>query len=59
MVAENETASDMAIQAAEKFFTEHDIDRSTIDYLLFCTQSPDYFFAYFGMSYSGAIEFAD
>lgn len=43
VVAENETASDMAIQAAEKFFTEHDIDRSTIDYLLFCTQSPDYF----------------
>jgi 3-oxoacyl-[acyl-carrier-protein] synthase III len=41
--AENETAADMAIQAAEKLFAEHAIDRSTIDFVLFCTQSPDYF----------------
>jgi len=39
----NEFSSDMAIKAAEKLFAEHNIDRSTIDYLLFCTQSPDYF----------------
>lgn len=40
---QNETASDMAIQAAEKLFVEHNIDRSTIDFVLLCTQSPDYF----------------
>ncbi len=28
--------------AAEKLFAEHHIDRSTIDFLLFCTQTPDY-----------------
>jgi len=41
--AGNEFSSDMAVKAAEKLFAEHNIDRSTIDYLLFCTQSPDYF----------------
>src|ERR1035437_5663933 len=40
---ENETASDLATSAAEKLFNEHNIDRSTIDFILFCTQSPDYF----------------
>lgn len=43
IAAQNETASDMAIKAAEKLFVEHNIDRSTIDFVLFCTQSPDYF----------------
>lgn len=43
IVAENETASDMATQAAEKLFTEYGINRSTIDFVLLCTQSPDYF----------------
>lgn len=43
IVSENETASDMATQAAEKLFSEHSIDRSSIDFVLFCTQSPDYF----------------
>lgn len=43
IVGENETASDMATQAAEKLFAEHAIDRSTIDFVLLCTQSPDYF----------------
>lgn len=38
-----ETASDMAKEAAEKLFAEHHIDRSTIDFVLLCTQSPDYF----------------
>jgi 3-oxoacyl-[acyl-carrier-protein] synthase-3 len=41
--ASDEFSSDMAVKAAEKLFDEHNIDRSTIDYLLFCTQSPDYF----------------
>ena len=43
IVAENETATDMAILAAEKLFTEHAIDRSSVDFVLLCTQSPDYF----------------
>lgn len=43
IVAEKETASDMATQVAEKLFAEHKIDRSTIDFVLLCTQSPDYF----------------
>lgn len=39
----DETASDMAAQAAEKLFREYNIDKSTIDFILLCTQSPDYF----------------
>ena len=41
--AADEFSSDMAIKAAEKLFVEHNIDRKSIDFLLFCTQSPDYF----------------
>ena len=40
---EDETASDMAVKAAKKLFDEHQIDKNTIDYLIFCTQSADYF----------------
>ncbi|MBY0245783.1 MAG: ketoacyl-ACP synthase III [Sphingobacteriaceae bacterium] len=40
---ENEFASDMAIHAANKLFEEHSLDRNKIDFLLYCTQSPDYF----------------
>jgi len=39
----DEFASDMAIKASEKLFFEHSINRSCIDFLLYCTQSPDYF----------------
>jgi 3-oxoacyl-[acyl-carrier-protein] synthase-3 len=42
IAAENETAADMAVKAAEKLF-HHGIDKGSIDYVLFCTQSPDYF----------------
>jgi 3-oxoacyl-[acyl-carrier-protein] synthase-3 len=35
--------SDLAINAAEKLFIEHEIDKAEIDFLLLCTQSPDYF----------------
>jgi len=35
--------SDLAVSAAEKLFTEYGIERSSIDFLLLCTQSPDYF----------------
>ncbi|SDI57802.1 3-oxoacyl-ACP synthase III family protein [Chryseobacterium jejuense] len=39
--SENETVLDLAIQSSEKVF--EDYDRSKIDFILFCTQSPDYF----------------
>lgn len=39
---EQETASDLAVAASEKLFEEHDIDRSSIDFVLLCTQTPDY-----------------
>jgi len=43
IAADNETALDMGINVAKKLFLENDIDKSAIDFLLFCTQSPDYF----------------
>ena len=39
----DETSADLATKAAEKLFAEYDIDKSSIDFILFCTQSPDYF----------------
>ena len=42
IAAENETSSDMAFQAADKLLQKHNL-REKIDYILFCTQSPDYF----------------
>ncbi|MDA7979181.1 MAG: ketoacyl-ACP synthase III [Pirellulales bacterium] len=38
----DECVSDLAVAAAEKLFTEHNIDRQTVDFLLLCTQTPDY-----------------
>lgn len=38
---ESETALDLAFQACEKLFENY--DKSKIDFILFCTQSPDYF----------------
>ena len=43
IAADNETAGNMAIKAAEKLLDENQIDRSSIDFVLLCTQSPDYF----------------
>lgn len=40
--AEDETATDMAYQAAEALFAQG-IDRSCVDFVLLCTQSGDYF----------------
>ena len=42
IIAEDETCSDMAIKAAEKIFKKNQIQRSEIDFVLLCTQSPDY-----------------
>lgn len=40
----DETATDLATRAAEKLFSEHpEISRESIDFVLLCTQSPDYF----------------
>lgn len=40
-VDENETALDLAIKACEKLFLR--VDKDMIDYVLYCTQSPEYF----------------
>ncbi len=37
------TAGDMAERAANKLFEEYNIDRSSIDTIILCTQSPDHF----------------
>ena len=42
IAAREETASDLAYQACQKLFSQHQIDPLSIDYLLLCTQSPDY-----------------
>ena len=43
VVTDDETAVDLAVNAAENLFLEHNIDRKSIDFILFCTQSPDYY----------------
>jgi 3-oxoacyl-[acyl-carrier-protein] synthase-3 len=40
VVKENETALDLAIKACELLFNR--VDKSTIDYIIYCTQSPEY-----------------
>ena len=42
IAAGNETATDLAIQAANKLFQKRICSQEEIDYVLFCTQSPDY-----------------
>ncbi len=42
IAAPDECASDLGVAAAEKLFAEHDIDPNSIDFLLLCTQTPDY-----------------
>lgn len=39
----NEFTSDLAIKAVNSLCSEYKIDKSEIDYLILCTQSPDYF----------------
>jgi 3-oxoacyl-[acyl-carrier-protein] synthase III len=41
--ADDETALDLAVKAAEKIFEEYQIDRKDIDFVVLCTQSPDYY----------------
>lgn len=39
----NETAADLACEAANRLFQEWKIDRKSIDFIIFSTQCPDYF----------------
>ena len=41
--SETETALDMAVNASNILFKEYNISPEAIDFILFCTQSPDYF----------------
>ena len=43
IAASRETALDMGVQAAERLFETGVVARADVDFLLFCTQSPDYF----------------
>ncbi|MDR3234172.1 MAG: ketoacyl-ACP synthase III [Planctomycetaceae bacterium] len=43
IAAGGETAADMAVKAAERLLSNGICDHTDIDFLLFCTQSPDYF----------------
>ena len=38
----NETASDLAVGAAQRLFQDFHVDPKSIDFLLLCTQTPDY-----------------
>jgi 3-oxoacyl-[acyl-carrier-protein] synthase-3 len=42
IASEHETAADLAVVAARKLFAQG-IHKESIDYILFCTQSPDYY----------------
>lgn len=43
LAASNETAGDMAEKAARKLFDEYHVNPKKIDFVMLCTQSPDYF----------------
>jgi 3-oxoacyl-[acyl-carrier-protein] synthase-3 len=42
LAAASETPSDLAFAACRRLFQEHSIDPGSIDFLLYCTQTPDY-----------------
>lgn len=42
VAAAGECSSDLGVRAAQKLFERHAIDPGSIDFLLFCTQTPDY-----------------
>lgn len=43
VATQNETAGDMAEKAARRLFSEQGISPLSVDFVLLCTQSPDYF----------------
>ena len=42
-IADGISVGDMAVNASLKLFEEHQLNKSIIDFILLCTQSPDYF----------------
>ncbi len=42
IAAERETASDLGVAACQQLFAEAEVDPASIDFLLYCTQTPDY-----------------
>lgn len=42
-IAGNELVSDMAVKAAQNLFAEYGVSPQGVDFILLCTQSPDYF----------------
>lgn len=51
LAASDETAGDMAEKAARRLFEEHHIDPGEIDFVMLCTQSPDYFYLLLPVSF--------
>lgn len=43
IIDDDECASDLAVRACEKIFLNTAVQRSEIDFIILCTQSPDYF----------------
>ena len=43
VASSQETATDIAERAALRLFEDYGIDKETIDFIILCTQSPDYF----------------
>lgn len=42
IAADDECASDLAVAAAQKLFATYEVEPESIDFLLYCTQTPDY-----------------
>lgn len=42
IAAPDECASDLGVAAAQKLFAEYQVDPQSVDFLLLCTQTPDY-----------------
>ena len=42
IAGENEFVSDLTTKAAQRLFAKHEIDPQSIDFVILCTQSPDY-----------------
>jgi 3-oxoacyl-[acyl-carrier-protein] synthase-3 len=43
IASDKETSVDLAVKAAQKLFAEYSLSPDSIDFVLLCTQSPDYF----------------
>lgn len=42
IVSENQTSSDLAVAAGKKLISEYEVDPQSVDFLIVCTQSPDF-----------------